>query len=397
MSALATRAGAVPCLTRFSFGMGLDSACIALRWLEEPGSRDGIDLDDVTLSVAMTGDEYDSTRRLMETHLLPRLREHGVRLVQLSRARQSGGYVILDDSRAPRRMVMRGPWKLSDEFAAAGTQPQLSNHRCSIRAKAEPLDLWAADEYGDRPVFHVMGYSAEEDKRAAKDMKHATALRWPLYPLRVWGWDRNRCDAYVRGLIGEPWLRSCCAECCFGFNQANLPDLVARWRAEPDRAAHVLWQEHTALAFNERMKLFGETSAHEFARIHQLAEALALYRARLEASRFAVYEVRRVLHAGKEGPHVKGPVWRSVKQLSSGARPAMTVELAERAAEAGARVEFDDDGIARALVLARQDQYPTTERLFALAPVGAVDKQLKSFEKHWARVSAARAGRGRDD
>ena len=66
MTASALRDGAVPRMTRFSFGMGLDSACIALRWLEEPESRDGIDLDTVTLSVAMTGDEYDETRRMMD-------------------------------------------------------------------------------------------------------------------------------------------------------------------------------------------------------------------------------------------------------------------------------------------------------------------------------------------
>ena len=161
MTAPVLRDGAVPSMTRFSFGMGLDSACIALRWLEEPDSRDGIDLDSVTLTVAMTGDECDETRRMMETHLLPRLREHRVRLVQLSRASQSGGYVVLDDSRSPRRMVMRGPWKLSDEHTAAGTAPQLSSHLCSIRSKAEPVDWWAADEYGDRPVFHVVGYAAD--------------------------------------------------------------------------------------------------------------------------------------------------------------------------------------------------------------------------------------------
>lgn len=374
--------------------MGLDSACIALRWLEEPESRDGIDIDTVTLTVAMTGDEYDETRRMMETHLLPRLREQNVRLVQLSRARQSGGYVVLDDSRSPRRMVMRGPWRLSDEFAAAGTVPQLSSHLCSIRSKAEPLDWWAADEYGEEPVFHVVGYAAEEDKRAAKDMKHASALRWPLYPLRSWGWDRTRCDAYVSALIGERWGRSCCAECCFGFNKANLPDLIARWRSEPELAADVLWMEHTALALNERMRLYGKTSAHQLAREYRLTGALERYRARLESSRFAVYEVRRVLHAGKDGPHVKGPIWRSVKGLATGSRAAMTAELAERAIAAGGRVTFDEDGIARALVLAREKSYPTTERLFALAPVGAVDKQLKAFDKHWIRVSAMRASHG---
>lgn len=394
MTAPTLRDGAVPSMTRFSFGMGLDSACIALRWLEEPESRDGIDLDTVTLSVAMTGDEYDETRRMMEKHLLPRLREHSVRLVQLSRASQSGGYVVLDDSRSPRRMVVRGPWRLSDEFAAAGTLPQLSSHLCSIRSKAEPLEWWAADEYGDQPVFHVVGYAADERKRVAKDLEHASTLRWPVYPLVSWGGDRAQCDAYVRALIGERWRRSCCGQCCFGFNRGNLPDLIDRWRAEPDVGAQVLWMEHTALALNERMRLYGTTSAHQLAREHGLTGALERYRARLETSPFAVYEVRRVLHAGKDGPHVKGPVWRSVKSLATGSRAAMTAELAERAAEVGGRVAFDEDGIARALVLARGTAYPTTERLFALAPIGTVDKQLKTFDKHWTQVNRIRTKRG---
>jgi hypothetical protein len=232
MTAPALRVGAVPRQTKFSYGLGLNSAAIALRWLEEPESRDGIDLESVTLVVAMTGDEYDDTRRMTERHLLPRLREHNVRLVQLSRASQSGGYVVLDDSRSPRRMVMRGPWKLSDEFAAAGTLPQLSSHLCSIRSKAEPLDWWAADEYGDQPVNHVVGYAAEEGKRVAKDMERASALRNPVYPLvscsldslwvlhgRVRAWPTMNSvrvgmlgsvlgSGCCIGPLGAPWCRS---------------------------------------------------------------------------------------------------------------------------------------------------------------------------------------------
>ncbi len=45
-------------------------------------------------------------------------------------------------------------------------------------------------------------------------------------------------------------------------------------------------------------------------------------------------------------------------------------------------------------MLARGKAYPTSEKLLALAPVGAVDKQLKSFDEHWARVSGIRAERG---
>ncbi|MBC3842076.1 hypothetical protein GXW82_23405 [Streptacidiphilus sp. 4-A2] len=90
-----------------SFGMGIDSAAILTRWLVEPASR-SFPLSNLTVVTAMTGDEPDVTRQLMERHLLPLMREHRVRYVQLARASQAGGYVVLDDSRSPKRMIMRG-------------------------------------------------------------------------------------------------------------------------------------------------------------------------------------------------------------------------------------------------------------------------------------------------
>jgi hypothetical protein len=387
---------ALPEKVRCSFGMGLDSACIVFRWLAEPSVRD-FDLSNLTLTVAMTGDEYGSTRLMMEKHLLPRLRDSNVRLVQVSRASQAGGYVVLDDSRAPRRMIMRGPWALSDEMRTGGTLPQLTSHLCSIRAKGEVLDWWAQDEYGEEPVRHVIGYAAEEGKRIAKDRERASAKRWPVYPLHSWGWDRNRCDAYIRSLIGERWPRSCCGYCCFGYNKRNLPDLVTRWRAEPEVAAQALYLEHTALALNERMKLFGAVSAHDVAREYRLTEAMGIYRARLEAAPWAAYDVRRVLFAGKADPTAKGPVWRSVRRMSTGTRVQMVAELAQRAAEAGAQVAFDPDGIARAVIMPRESgRYPTIERTWALAPVGVQEKQRSTFETHWRSQLARRSGGGGD-
>lgn len=386
----------LPRKVRCSHGLGLDSAAMTFRWLNEPAIRD-FELPDLTLTVAMTGDEYDSTRRMMERHLLPRLREQAVRLVQVCRASQAGGYVVLDDSRAPHRMIMRGPWALSDEMRTGGTLPQLKSHLCSIRAKAEVLDWWAEDEYGEEPVRHVLGYAAEEGSRIAKDLKRATAKRVPVYPLHAWGWDREQCDRYIRSLIGEPWPRSACGYCCFGFNKRNLPDLVARWRAEPQVAAQALYLEHTALALNERMKLFGAVSAHQVARDYRLVEALEIYRARLDAATWATYDVRRMLFAGKDDPESKGPVWRSVRRVSTGTRAGMVTELAQRAAASGARVEFDSNGIARAVVMPRESgRYPTTERTWALAPVGVQDKQRKTFETQWKRHAAGRMGGGGD-
>ncbi|WP_052069533.1 hypothetical protein [Streptacidiphilus albus] len=111
-----------------SYGMGLDSASILTRWLSEPASRD-FPLARLTVLTAMTGDEPDVTRRLNEDHLLPLMRSTGTRFVQVSRTSQQGGCTVLDDSRNPRKLIMRGPWRLSDELRASGTVPQVAAKR----------------------------------------------------------------------------------------------------------------------------------------------------------------------------------------------------------------------------------------------------------------------------
>ncbi|HEV2347045.1 MAG TPA: hypothetical protein VGS97_23285 [Actinocrinis sp.] len=374
---------------KFSFGMGLDSAAVAMRWSEEPGTYEYGDMSDLVFVVAMTGDEYDATRRLMETHLLPRFRAHGWRLVQLSRAGQGGGYVVLDDSRAPKRMIMRGPWSLSDELAAAATIPQLSHRWCSAHAKSEPLDAWTRDEFGDRPHISVMGYAAEETRRAQRDISYASALRIPDYPLRRWSWDRERCARYLYETVGEPWVRSACGYCPYAATTRSLPALVARWRAEPHLAAQALSLEYTAVALNDRMPLFGRLSAFDLVQRHGLTDALMLHERQLSAAEWAVYDVRRIAFPRRDRPGQKGTVWRSVRRACVGSRSRMTAELQRRAAQAGAAVSVADNGARRAVLIARRpDQYPAVERTLALAPAGATEKQRTHFEHHWRALTA---------
>lgn len=370
-------------------GMGIDSAAIALRWSQEPESYEFGDMSDLVFVVAMTGDEYDATRRLMKKHLLPRFRDNGWRLVQISRAGQAGGYVVLDDSRAPRRMIMRGPWRLSDELAAAATIPQLSHRWCSAHAKSEPLDAWTRDEFGARPHISVMGYAAEETRRAARDAKYASDLRIPAYPLLPWGWDRERCDHYIHEAVGERWVRSACGYCPYAATARGLPALVARWRAEPHLAAQALSLEYSALALNDRMPLFGRLSAFDLARQYGLADALALHEQHLTAAEWSVYDVRRIVFPRRDHPGEKGMVWRSVRRARVGSRSRMTAELQRRAAEVGASVDVADNGARRAVLIARcPNQYPAVERTLALAPAGATEKQRKHFERHWRALTA---------
>jgi len=128
-----------------SYGMGLDSTCLLLRWLEDPSSRD-FDLGELVLVTAFTGDEFESTRAVVERHVLPRLRDNGVRFVQCARSRRlttsrGGGVVVLDDSTRPHKLHFRGRYRLSDEMLSQGTIPQLGGFRsCSVHSKANALE-----------------------------------------------------------------------------------------------------------------------------------------------------------------------------------------------------------------------------------------------------------------
>lgn len=184
-------AAAGPATVVFSFGMGVDSAAIAREWTSNPASRD-FRLDQIVLVTAMTGDEYPATEAAMTRHMLPLLRRHRIRYVQIARAGQaaSAGYEVLSDSRAPDRMHMRGTrWRLSDELRAAGTVPQIAHGRrlCSHRAKGEVLDKWIADEMAAgriAPGFrHVIGFAADEQRRIVRDTGYTRNSRNPSYPL----------------------------------------------------------------------------------------------------------------------------------------------------------------------------------------------------------------------
>src|SRR5947209_5538171 len=100
-----------------SYGMGVDSTALLLRWLEQPRSRD-FGLDQLLMVTAHTGNEFPDTRRLVERHILPRLREFRIRYVQVARAGplQEDGLTVLDDSREPRQLFIEGDFKLSQEL-----------------------------------------------------------------------------------------------------------------------------------------------------------------------------------------------------------------------------------------------------------------------------------------
>lgn len=109
--------------TILSYGMGVESTAILVRWLKSPETRP-CSLEDLVVITSQLGNEYDDTRRDVEAHILPLLREYGVRYVQISRRGhlEADGISILSDTTNPERLFIEGDYKLSDELREAVTE-----------------------------------------------------------------------------------------------------------------------------------------------------------------------------------------------------------------------------------------------------------------------------------
>ena len=362
-----------------SIGMGVDSTSAAIRIITDPGIRD-FDLADLTVVIAAVGDEYPDTYDNTERVLFPLLKAHRIRTVQLARPglRTSKGnqYVVLDDSASPRRVVRSGPVRLSDELARNGTVAQVSNRRCSLRWKGEPIDAWIADNVA--PGYrHLLGYAANEQRRIDRDRLIDRHGRRPYYPLQEWGWTRDISSRFIHDTTGTRFGRSACAHCPFQSVKASREEWVQRWRQHPQAAAKALLLERQAISLNPKMRLFGATCAWDLAVEHQLHEPVALARQQLTAARWALYEVRRT----RTG---RNQAMRSVRTLATGSRARMHALLARTAPIAP---QVDVYGIHRAWLRPPGDDERRVEHVWAVAMAGIADKQRPRFEQTWQELT----------
>ena len=375
--------------TVINWGLGVDSTAMIARILEDPAAH-GVDLERTAVVHMATGSEWPDTLADAERHMLPLLRKHGVRLVQLARAGQSdqAGIEVLDDSRTPQRLAVRGSWTLWDELEVNGTVPQQGGtRRCSLRAKGHVGDRWILSATGGRPFVQMMGFNADEAGRAVKD---ATASSNPLragrFPLIDWGWGRQDCENYLFQRFGIRWKKSYCWFCCFPVSMGAMEANLQRMRVFPDIAGRVLRLEYVATALNPRAKLFGKRSLLE-----QFDPDVPGDRPVLEAFAreldcpWALYRVRRILRVAKDDPARRAPAMRSVEQLDLGTRARVGRRLERISARRGVPVETDPAyGMVRAWVRRRREVLPTVEELMVTAPAYVRDKQRRSFEAEWA-------------
>lgn len=401
-------------------GMGVDSAAWLTAVLRGDIAID-FDLADLVVVTAMTGDESERTRWAMETFLLPLMRQHNIRYVQLARAgwSETDGVAVLSDSRTTERMVMRGKVSLSMEAERAGTIPQQSNRVCSYRFKGWVLDTWLSAELGETPRRHMVGFAAEETGRARRDDGYSRLVpgKVPWYPLIELGWDREQCLSYLFDVYGIEWPRSCCGFCPFQAGP-DMPRMAERWRAEPSQARTAVRLEATAMALNPRMRLFGDRSAADLARSFGMSGTVDEALGDLDDMPARIYEVCRIYRrrGDRRGPGgagwVLGPdpadkgtdVWRALRNLGEDRMWGAGMPRTRRAALdmlrriqtlVGGELEMTDVG-GRLWFQRAAAPYPCTEHYIAVTIAGIADKERTAFTDLWDFTSSVDVPRQTD-
>jgi hypothetical protein len=183
-----TSACRLPAPVVAAWGMGIDSTAMIIEWVAR-----GFPLS--TVLTADTGKERDETyaflpifQQWMNAH---GIEHHVVRYV-------------------PRRFNHWPPYfTLLENCLTNATLPSISfgRHSCSQKWKIQPQDQWVArwrpalDCWdGGGKVVKLIGYDASpaDSRRYAHREGHVCDRYDYRYPLREWGWDRDRCAQRIR-------------------------------------------------------------------------------------------------------------------------------------------------------------------------------------------------------
>jgi hypothetical protein len=399
-----------------SYGLGVESSAILARWLIEPETCP-CNLSNLTVLTAMLGSEWRDTIRLVTDHILPLLRQHVVRYVQISRGGrlEESGIVVLSDTRQPTELFVDGAYRLKDELSEAGIVPSFSGpHTCSLKNKAVPIERWMRDFYAPSSFSHAIGYNNEEFGRVRSSeeanavrnvafgfnvdemvrvnggIAYDTPERKSIYPLVEWRWSRQDCIDYLFAQFGVLFPKSACSFCPFSYSKKGLRDLVERQKMFPDQTADALMLEHMSLALNPRGTLYSGTSLVQLAIDHKNTVALDIHEEALTASEWAVYRVRRIYSAkavkdGPSDPAKKGNVQRAVEKLDVyPSSDEAVAALRMQARSEGAEVEQVNNIVYR-YVERRGATYPARENFLVAAPNLVETKARYGIEKFNAR------------
>ncbi|WP_435581634.1 hypothetical protein [Amycolatopsis thermoflava] len=227
----------------WSYGMGAESTAGIVRMLTDRAARPdtiAADFSNLVVVIAQTGDEWSTTGDLVQHYVLPLLRKNNVRLVEVARKgpTKKDGVAVLQDTRHPYRLHLDGVYKLSRENRVTGTMPQLGGVRkCSQKAKGAPQDAWRANEFGDRPYIHAIGFNVHEGTRVTRDSAYSMGgQRIPTYPIYEWGWSRQDCLDYLYRKLGVAWPKKLLPTLSLRWQQIRLARATRTVRRAPNRS-----------------------------------------------------------------------------------------------------------------------------------------------------------------
>jgi hypothetical protein len=367
-----------------SYGLGTHSTAAAVNIIENEKARD-FDLDQLILLTAMTGDEWKSSRILVETHFLPVLRAHSIRYVQVARcgARQADSIRVLSDTREPCVLHIEGVYKLSDELRRAGTVPTVCGTRkCSLKFKGWVLDQWIKQNFDKAYVRQIIGFHADEGYRVERERRYYSGIGPPIeHPLIRWGWNDEDCFNYLRERFGVEWKKSCCSFCMFANGK---PEVIARFREEPEAAAAAVVLERTARALNPRMTLYSRRSVEELIEADGNTQALEIADEFLNSAEWKLIRVQRLRTN-------KGVAHRRTEELARGSRSEMSLRLEEMASRL--KLPFSFEGGHRRLYLLRPQDggaYPLAEEMLVIVPATVESKSRKNFMRRWNEIVGQR-------
>ncbi len=418
-----------PCAERIviqSHGMGVESQAILERWVAEPESRPFVDWSQLIVVTAQVGEEHkNDTIRDCEARMLPLLRQHNVRFVELARRGflEEDGIVVLQDTRQPMKLNPDGVYKLSDYLLKSGTVPQFGGeHKCAIKYKAFVIETWLALEFQHleltKPVYHVFGYNADEVTRTDKSEYHIQrhnadreipnkTQKPPLmvfgfnsdevvrversklydgpsrvghYPLDEWQWNRAKCEDYILAKSGIAWRKSHCSFCPFCAEAAKgQQGAVDRWNEAPEQTARGMLVEYNSLCFNWRGHLYRDKALRDVVQLKHANAAMVEFAKLLDECEWALYRVRRI-YTGK------GDAMRYVQKIQPQARGTLVSNTLEK--YHGQIVT--KRGIDYLVMIEREeDVYPTREEFYVVAPSFMDDKlrgKPEKFNERWERV-----------
>ena len=124
---------------------------------------------------------------------------------------------------------------LGENCTANSTLPSLAFGRkgCSLKWKREPQDKYvnsfeparAAWKLGQK-VVKLIGYDAGKKDARRSSIKDDAKYRY-LYPLRLWGWDRERCEHEILS-AGLPLPPKSACTFCPATKPAELEEMIRR-------------------------------------------------------------------------------------------------------------------------------------------------------------------------